>query len=95
MLSVLAFIGFFGILAIVVMVAMHIFSPEQRDGRAVRKAERVDATAAKNALTAERERSTLAQNALRQIAAGSELPVFVASDALSEINKTYTKEITK
>lgn len=63
-----------------------VFSPEKRD---MRKTVKRDAEALRN----ERIRSTLAQNALREIAAGNELPVFVASDALSQINKTYTKEI--
>lgn len=64
------------------------FAPEVRS---TRKEVKRDA----EALRSERERSTLAQNALREIAAGAEYPIFVASDALSNINKTYTKEITK
>ena len=47
----------------------------------------------KRELTAERERSMIAQTALREIAAGDAMPVLSASDALSEIHKTYTKEI--
>lgn len=44
-------------------------------------------------LKSERVRSTLAQTALREISAGAEMPVFVASDALAEINKTYTSDL--
>lgn len=47
----------------------------------------------KKELTAERKRSTLAQNALREISAGAEMPVFKSSDALAEINKTYTSDL--
>lgn len=48
---------------------------------------------AKKELKASRTREALASTALRSISAGAELPVFVASDALAEINKTYSKEI--
>jgi hypothetical protein len=53
-----------------------------------------DTSTLKSELTAERERSNLAQTALREISAGAEMPIFVASDALQNINNTYsTKEI--
>lgn len=93
MLSVLYFLAFFAVLAVTVTVITNQFTPQKRSDRALAKSERLDVARAEKALTAERQRSMLAQNALREIAAGNDLPVFVASDALSEINKTYTKEI--
>lgn len=44
-------------------------------------------------LNSERVRSTIAQTALREISAGKEMPVFVASDALADINKTYNSDL--
>lgn len=70
----------------VVEVINRVFSQNARDERALRKADR-------QALTAMRLRSNLAERALREIAAGAELPVFIAEDALREIEKTYSKEI--
>ena len=52
-----------------------------------------DTASLKKDLTAERKRSSIAQAALREISAGAEMPVFVASDALNNINQTYSKEI--
>lgn len=87
MLKILIGLMLIAFVAYVLTLIFHaVFSPEKR---ADRKEVKRDAEALRN----ERIRSTLAQNALREIAAGGELPVFVASDALSEINKTYTKEI--
>lgn len=93
MLSVLYFLAFFAVLAVTVSVIVNQFTPQKREARAIAKSDRLDVVRTEKALTAERQRSTIAQNALREIAAGNDLPVFVASDALSEINKTYTKEI--
>lgn len=63
-----------------------LFSQSARDNRAAKK---VNA----EALTAARKRSILAEQALREIAAGAELPIWVAEDALRQINNTYIKEI--
>lgn len=73
---------------VLLLIFTAVFSP---DVRSARKEVKRDA----EALRSERERSTLAQNALREISAGAEYPIFVANDALLNINKTYTKEITK
>lgn len=81
----LAIVVILVVVYVLAQVAMQ-FSPEKR-------AERREVKNDVNALRAERERSTLAQNALREIAAGAEMPIFVANDALLNINKTYTKEI--
>ena len=71
---------------VVVYLFNSLFSQTAKDNRAAKK---VNA----QALTAARKRSILAEQALREIAAGAELPIFVAEDALRQINDTYTKEI--
>jgi hypothetical protein len=49
----------------------------------------------KRELAAERNRSEVAQKALRQIVAGDSYPVLTAGDALDKINNTYDKELTQ
>lgn len=69
-----------------VNLLMGYFGQDGKDARAVKKTDG-------KALTEARLRSNLAERALREIAAGAELPIFVAEDALRDIEKTYTKEI--
>lgn len=88
-MKILIAVVLIALIAYIILYALTaIFAPEVRN---TRKEVKRDAEALRN----ERERSTLAQNALREISAGAEYPIFVASDALSNINKTYTKEINK
>lgn len=94
-MGLLYFIVVVAAILVVAAFVMSFFTPAKRDERAVRKADRADHVRTERDLTAERERSTLAQNALREIASGAEYPIFVATDALTNINKTYSKEITK
>lgn len=91
MIKILLFLVFVvAVIAAVTWVGgmlMNHFSTEKRAARQVAKADR-------SALTAARTRSNLAERALREIAAGAEYPIFVAEDALRNINNTYdTKEI--
>lgn len=48
----------------------------------------------KKQLKGANERLGIAQAALSEIAAGDAMPVIRASEALSEINKSYTKELS-
>ena len=54
---------------------------------------KVETNQARNELLDERERLDIALNGLREIAAGSEMPVIVAGDTLNEVNRSYRKEI--
>jgi len=77
------------LLAWVITEIVHrVFSQDAKEARAVKKMDRED-------LTRLRKRTNLAERALREIAAGAELPVFIAEDALRSIEKTYdSKEIS-
>lgn len=66
-------------------VVAYFNSGARRDKQLRRDAEREAAE--------ERERAQIALRALRQIAAGAELPIFVADDALASVDKTYRKEL--
>ena len=82
----------FAFLIIILIVALIVWSVtmwSKSNTRSLRLSEKQ----LRQDLTNERQRSTIGQNALREIAAGAEMPVFKASDALSEINQTYSKEI--
>lgn len=83
------FLLFLLFVAVVIAVVVYVggfvanhFSSEKRAQRQVAKADR-------SALTAARTRSNIAERALREIAAGAEYPIFVAEDALRNINNTY------
>ena len=86
MIKILMFLAVVAVLIFVVGWVVNYFSATNRAVRNVNKAD-------KYALTSARERSNLAERALREIAAGAEYPIFVAEDALRNINNTYTKEI--
>lgn len=86
MTKILMFMAFVTVMVFIIGFALNYFSA---GNRAVRTANKAD----KLVLTAARQRSTLAERALREIAAGAEYPIFVAEDALRQINDTYTKEI--
>lgn len=87
MFKILLLLVVLAVLAFIVMGLMSYFSAENRAARTANKAD-------KFALTSARQRSNLAERALREIAAGAEYPIFVAEDALRQINNTYdNKEI--
>lgn len=86
-MKILLFLVVFAVAAFIIMWLMSYFSAENRATRTANKAD-------KFALTSARQRSNLAERALREIAAGAEYPIFVAEDALRQINNTYdNKEI--
>lgn len=62
-------------------------------GRAEARREREDRIQAERALTISRERERIGSKALRAIANGAGNPIFEASDALEQIEGTYTKEL--
>ncbi len=84
MLTLLGLLALLGLAAVVVAVV-----GAARGGESGSGSDRAVALA----LQAERQRSQVAQQALREIAAGDEMPVFRASDALTRINDLYQKEI--
>lgn len=87
MFKILLFLAVLAVVAFIVLALVSYFSAENRAARTARKADKL-------ALTSARQRSNLAERALREIAAGAEYPIFVAEDALRQINNTYdSKEI--
>ena len=79
------------VLAIFAAIALVGFLSDS--GRAEAKRDREDRVEAERALTISRERERIATKALRAIANGAGNPIFEASDALEQIEGTYTKEL--